>query len=115
MLLLAGVLAGCQTKVYVGSSIVVAWDAASLATSYEVVMEKLPEGGVVLVGETTALEHEVVFAVEGKYRLGVRSVRVIEGEQLYSGYLWSDVEGVPTPWYVAFYMAPQRVERIRIK
>lgn len=121
--LLLVALVGCaQTKVLVGKTITLAWDAPALGgiplseVSYEVYLQPYPTGTSTLVGTVTALEQVVTFAVEGRYKIGVRTKRTTaDGTLLYSSYSWSDVDGTPSPWYVVYYENPARVERVRIK
>jgi hypothetical protein len=117
------VLLSCeaQTKIIVGSTITVTWDAPALGTipvsevSYEVVVQPRPSGTLVLVGTTTALEQVVIFSTEGPYKIGVRTKRITaDATVLYSGYFWGDVDGTET-WYVVYYAAPPKVIRVRIK
>lgn len=116
-LMFVGMLASCQTMVVIGDAITLQWDPSVLTgISYEVVMESYPASGLIqVIATTTALEQLVVFSTEGRFHLGVRAIRTVDGVTLYSDYSWSDVEGAPQPWYVAYYQAPQRIERIRIK
>jgi hypothetical protein len=121
VLILVALLACAQTQTIVGSTITVTWDAPALGTipvaqiSYEVVLQPYPSGTQTLVGTITTLEEPVTFAVEGQYKIGVRTKRTVAGTILYSDYSWSDVEGSPTPWYAAYYALPPKVVRVRIK
>ena len=115
------VCVGCQTRIIVGSSMTLAWDAPDLGDipaeqiSYEVVLAPYPTGDLALVATVATLEQAVTFASEGKYRLGVRARRDVDGEVLYSDYLWGDVEGSPQPWYVVYYRLPPRILQLRVK
>jgi hypothetical protein len=123
MLLVALTACEAQTKVIIGSTVTVTWDAPPLGTipvsevAYEVVVQPYPSGTQVLVGTVTALERAITFTVEGSYKLGVRTKRTValSGDVLYSAYAWSDAEGSPAPWYVTYYESPPKVLRIRIK
>jgi hypothetical protein len=115
-------LSACaQTKMVVGNTITVTWDAPALGTippaeiSYEVVVQPRPSGTVTLVGTATMIEQVVAFTVEGPYRIGVRTKRTTpDATILYSAYFWADVDGT-TPWYAVYYATPPKVERVRIK
>jgi len=121
LLLFVASLAGCQVRTIVGSTIIVEWDAPDLGAippaeiTYEVYMEPYPGGAAVLIGTVATLEQPITFTVEGKYKIGVRTRRDVDGETLYSEYAWSDVEGSPVPWYAAYYLMPPKVQRVRIR
>ncbi len=121
VLILLAFAIGCQTRTIVGSTIVIEWDAPDLGTvpaseiTYEIVYSPYPSGTMVVVATIITLEQPITFAVEGKYKVGIRTRRDVDGEVFYSEYSWSDVEGAPTPWYAAYYLMPPKVQRIRIK
>jgi hypothetical protein len=121
-LILVALSACAQVKTYTGSTVTVAWDAPDLGAippseiSYEVVIAAYPSGDVVPMATIVTLEQPITFSAEGAYRIGVRAVRTLpDGDKLHSDYSWSDLEGVPQPWYTAYYAAPARVLRVRIK
>ena len=121
LMVLVALGACSQTKMIVGSTITVTWDAPALGTippaeiAYEVFAQPRPSGTVVLVGTVTAVEQVISFTVEGPYRIGVRTKRTTpDATVLYSAYFWADVDG-STPWYVVYYKSPDRVDRVRIK
>lgn len=124
VLVLVALMGACQTtKIVVGSSIVVEWDAPVLGmippseVSYEVGFQPYPSGAFILVATITTFEQTITFTTEGAYKIGVRTVRTVatDGAILTSAWTWSDVDGVPTPWYVVYYATPGSVIRIRIK
>jgi hypothetical protein len=121
--LLLTLIACAQTKTIIGPTVTVAWDAPALGTipaaevSYEVWVQPYPSGAAILVATLAAVEQAVTFSVEGAYRIGVRTKRIVatDGTILYSAYSWGDVEGSPAPWYVAYYATPPRVLKVRLK
>lgn len=123
LMVLVAMAVSCQTKIIVGSTLTVEWDAVGQGTipaseiSYEVVYTPYPSGAVVLVATVATLEAPITFTVEGAYRIGVRTKRTVaaDGTVLYSEYLWGDIEGSPQPFYVVYYTLPARIERVRIR
>lgn len=121
VMVIVAMAAACQNRVIVGQTFTVAWDAPALGTippaevAYEVVVETRPGGVQRSLGDSAALERAITLESEGKYRVGVRTVRTVDGEVLFSEFAWSDVEGTPAPWYAAFYAVPAKVIRVRVK
>lgn len=118
-LLAVSILASCQTLTVVGKSVTVEWDPVegvpTEELSYEVYVAPYPGGLGALFATTTSLFQEVALPKEGKYRVGVRAKRKTADVELFSSISWSDVDGAPAPWYLAFYESPPRVQRIRVK
>ena len=72
------------------NQVTLGWDAANLATSYKVFIKAVDGTNVVEVGATSDLTYTITFQDEGRYFLGVQSVRKIDGETFYSVIVWSD-------------------------
>ena len=96
------------------------WNPANGATSYEVFTlshggDKNDENARTLVGETDQLQQSITFSVEGKYIIGVRSVKDVEGTLLYSDINWSDINGAstPNPFEVVYATIPDWPEGLR--
>ena len=121
LLVLVAMSLSCQVRTIVGSTAIISWDEPDLEgtpasqISYEVFMGPYPSGAMVLIGTVATLEQPITFTVEGRYKIGVRTRRDVDGETFYSEYAWSDVEGSPVPWYAAYYLLPPKVQRIRIR
>jgi hypothetical protein len=123
LLLAVCLVASCQTKVVVGQSLEVEWDAPSLGTippaevTYEVGIQGYPSGAFTLIATVPGTGGVVTFAAEGAYRVMVRTVRTVveDGTVLPSEWAKSDEVGTPSPWYVVFYATPGSVIRIRIR
>ena len=72
------------------NQVTLGWDAANLATSYKVFIKAVDGTNVVEVGATSELTYTITFQNEGRYFLGVQSVREVDGETFYSVIAWSD-------------------------
>ena len=111
-------------EVYYANQVTVAWDPVidSGAISYEVyispypVVDTLDPGAHTLVLETAATEAVVTFQAEGKYAVGVRTKKLIDGEELYSEINWSYENGAmtPNPFIVGYYTGPAAPVNLRL-
>ena len=72
------------------NQVTVGWDAANLATSYKVFIKAVDGTIEKEVGATADLTCTVTFQDEGRYFLGVQSVREVDGEIFHSEISWSD-------------------------
>ena len=120
VLILITSMAYSQVVIVTPDQKTVYWNAVEGATSYEVFT--LPHGGDkndenarTLAGETDQLQYAVTFMVEGKYIIGVRSVKDVDGTRLYSDINWSDVNGVscPNPFEILYAINPGMPEGLR--
>ncbi len=93
-----------------------AWDPVSDSgvISYQVYVSPYPvvgpldPGAHFLVLETTETDAVVTVQAEGKYAVGIRTKKSIDGEELYSEINWSYENGVntPDPFIVGYYIRP---------
>jgi hypothetical protein len=112
-------------EVYYSNQFTVAWDPVidSGAISYEVhvspypVVDPLDPGAHTLVLETPATEAVVTFQAEGRYAIGVRTKKSIDGEELFSEINWSSENGVhtPNPFIVGYYVGPAAPVNLRLR
>jgi len=72
------------------NQVTVAWDIADKATSYKVFTKLADDTDVFEVGATSELSYTITFIEEGRYFLGVQSIREIDGEIFHSEISWSD-------------------------
>jgi hypothetical protein len=121
MVLAFAAMAEAQTVV-TANQVTVAWDAVSPieagdVMSYEVFRARLPLSGDrqnpaahEKLGSTPSLQYTVTFNAEGRYIIGVRTVRNVNGTGTftYSDINWSDDngEGTPVPFVIEFYVRP---------
>ena len=101
------------------------WDPVpdSGAISYEIyvspypVVDPLDPGAHTLVLETPETEAVVTFPSEGKYAIGVRTKKSIDGEELYSEINWSHENGemTPNPFIVGYYTGPAAPVNLRLR
>jgi len=75
---------------YPTNQVTIAWDAADRATSYKLFVKSVDGTNAAEVGATVDLTYTITFLEEGRYFLGVQSVREIDGETFYSEIAWSD-------------------------
>lgn len=66
------------------------WNAANMATKYKVFIKSVDGSNVTEVAITADLTYTITFQEEGRYFLGVQSVREIDGEIFHSTISWSD-------------------------
>jgi len=88
--------------------------------SYDVVTAPRNDSTDITVkGNTSGLFYTVMFAAEGEYIIGVRTVKYIASvdETLYAPINWSDVNGVytPDPFIVRYFTVPESIENLRLK
>lgn len=72
------------------NQVTVGWDAAERATGYKVFAKSVDGAIEKEVGATAELSYTITFQDEGRYYLGVQSVREIDGEIFHSTISWSD-------------------------
>ena len=65
----------------------------------------------------TATDAVVSFQAEGRYAVGVRTKKSIDGEELYSEINWSAENGVntPDPFIAEYYTGPAVPVRLRLR
>lgn len=112
-------------EVHYANQVTVAWDSVSPpgTVSYQVFVATYPvvdpqnPGAHDLQVETEATEATVTFPAEGKYAIGVRTKKLIDGEILYSEINWSfeNGESTPNPFIVGHYIPPDAVLNLRLK
>lgn len=107
------------------NQVTVAWDAVVLpagatgSVAYDVytVGEAAEKSTAVKVGRTTTTQMTIAFAVEGKYFIGAKSVRVLNGQDVsVSTIAWSDSPAAVSngaTFGVVYYAAPPAVTGLR--
>jgi hypothetical protein len=111
-------------EVYYANQVTVAWDPviATGTVSYEVFIAPFPvpadldTGPLNLVLETASTEAVVTFPEEGKYIIGIRTKKSIDGDVLYSDINWSHENGIatPNPFILGYYAPPDVPEDFHI-
>ena len=101
---------------HTANQITVAWDANTAVVApdvlkYGVYTKMLPDGEPVLLQEQDSTAVTITFQAEGRYIIGVTSVRYVggaEGERLESVVNWSDENGAstPNPFGASYYTIP---------
>ncbi len=101
---------------HTANQITVAWDANTTVIApdilkYGVYTKMLPDGSPVLLHEQDTTVVTITFQAEGRYIIGITSVRYIgsiDGERLESVVNWSDVNGenTPDPFGASYYIVP---------
>ena len=101
---------------HTANQITVAWDANTAVVApdvlkYGVYTRMLPDGQPVLIQEQDSTAVTITFQAEGRYVIGVTSIRYVgsaTGERLESVVNWSDVNGVstPNPFGASYYTIP---------
>jgi len=110
-----------QNVVVIPNQVTVAWDAGAKATDYEVFYiptskNKANESEWIPAGTTALLQQTIAFTAEGKYVVGVRSRKLVEGEVIYSeGIAWSDIEGTTSPWVILYAIPPEKPGNLHVK
>jgi len=109
---------------HTANQITVAWDAVTTVTApdvlkYGVYTKILPNGEPVFLHEQDTTVVTITFQAEGKYIIGVTSVRYVggaEGERLESVVNWSDENGenTPNPFGSSYYIIPDNPKNLRI-
>jgi hypothetical protein len=72
------------------NQVTVGWDAVNLATGYKIFIKSVDGTIEKEVGVTAELSYTITFQEEGRYFLGVQSVREIDEEIFHSVIVWSD-------------------------
>lgn len=111
--------------VHYANQITVAWNPVSDSgvISYEVFTSAYPVSDPQnpdahsLVAETSESQAVVTFQSEGKFSVGVRTKKVIDGETLYSVINWSHENGAdtPDPFVVGYYVPPAVPQNMRLE
>lgn len=101
---------------HTADQITIMWNAnaqvvAPDVLTYGVYKRMLPSGQPVFVEETDTLTSTITFDVEGRYTVGVTSIRYVggaEGERLESSVNWSDENGAstPNPFGASYFVIP---------
>ena len=100
----------------------IAWNAVSTNESgggipsgdtikYRIYQKTYPNGAEETVGDTESLQFTLTFSKEGRYVVGVQTVRIPQGqtEELVSAITWSDstdTAAVPDPFGIVYYERP---------
>lgn len=123
VLLTAGAALGLVS--HTANQITVAWDAVTVeegTVEYDVYLANAitdpDKAAPVKIETTTGLTSLITLGVEGRYFVGVRSARIIDGERVAESeqIAWSDAaEFAPEPFLVQFFAAPENVTGIRIQ
>jgi len=110
---------------HTANQITVAWDAVTTVTApdilkYGVYTKMLPGDATVFLGEQDGLSAVITFEIEGKYIIGVTSVRYVdvgtpEEKRLESEINWSDENGenTPDPFGSSYYITPGPPKNLR--
>jgi len=72
------------------NQITMAWDTVENATKYKVYTKAVDGSNIVLKAETVETTYTYTFTEEGRYFLGVQSIREVDSEVLESTISWSD-------------------------
>lgn len=107
---------------YPTNQITVAWDPVTVSSgtvSYKVYTRPAAGGTETLFATTPNTESTVTFTVEGKYFLGVRSVRTVDGIDIESSTIsWSNVASDVlngATFGAQYYLPPSKAGGLRIK
>ena len=79
---------------HTADSVTIAWDAVTVPSgtvTYKTYIQPYPSGVATNVGEVSTTNAVITFQNEGRYILGVSTVRVIDKEVLESEIAWSNV------------------------
>ena len=101
---------------HTANQITVEWDANTVVVApdvlrYGVYRKVLPDGSPVLLHEQDSTVVTITFQAEGRYIVGITSVRYIgsiDGERIESVINWSDINGenTPNPFGASYYIIP---------
>lgn len=100
------------------NQVTVGWDAANLATGYKIFIKSVDGAIEKEVGATAELLYTITFQDEGRYYLGVQSVREIDGEIFHSTISWSDNSEVcfnSESFGAIYYRLPDDVGGLKVK
>ncbi len=122
LLIFMAALSGYAQEIVYTNQVTVTWDEVTTLTDGSLI----PEDDVVtyevyrndeLMDEIDLPPYTMTIMPEVTTRVGVKAKRVtaVYGEVTQSGYLWSDVDGVPNPWVVRSVLPPENVENVRIE
>lgn len=124
ILLWALILIGCLVWEAEGqmwhntNQVTVAWSRAEGATSYRVFTRGAGGGEPVAISETTELSAVITITEEGRYFVGVQSIREVDGEMLKSEIAWSDNPAYcagSVAFGVVFFVAPDPPVNLRVE
>lgn len=135
----AGIAYG-QVRKVVPNQVTVGWDAVTTLQNgnpvpagdlikYEIYLADYPVAEAdrenpaahTLLGETDAVEWLVTLQNEGNYAVGIRSIRYVDGDtvdpdkRIENGFGWSDIDGVPVPWYLSYFIPAAKATGIYTK
>jgi hypothetical protein len=118
---------------HTANQVTIAWDAYTTDIQpgdkiiYKVYSKKLPNGEETFLEEFTGLTAVVTFVSEGRYILGVSTVRGVDEdgngsfdpatEQILESEInWSDVNGenTPNPFGLRYFISPGKVKNLRM-
>lgn len=100
------------------NQVTVGWDAAERATSYKVFVKSVNDMSIFEVRATSDLVYTITFESEGRYFLGVQSVREVDEEIFYSTISWSDNSEVcfdGEAFGAIYYELPSDVGGLKVK
>ncbi len=110
------------------NQVTVAWDAVTAlgddtpipqgdAISYRIYIKKLPSGADQVIGDTQQLTYTITLPSEGRYVVGLQTVRIPQGEteEQLSEINWSDVNGesTPNPFGIKYFINPSAAKNLR--
>ena len=100
------------------NQVTVNWDVAERATRYKVFTKSVDGAIEKEIGTTAELSYTITFQEEGRYFLGVQSVREVDGEIFHSEISWSDNPEVcfnSEPFGAVYYKLPDVVGGLKVK
>ena len=112
---------------HTANQITVEWDAVTTVTApdvlkYGVYTRMLPNAEPVLLNEQDTTAVTITFEAEGKYIIGVSTIRYVnqgtpEEQRLESEINWSDTNGenTPNPFGSSYYITPVGPKNLRIQ
>jgi hypothetical protein len=119
LFLAAAFTASCQKSVpIIINTVTIQWDASIGAPAdirYEVFYGLYPGGTMIQVSTVSALEYVITLPAEGNYRFSVRAMRTIDGINYYSDFIYSEIDGIPEPWYISYVKILGKPQRLRVK
>ena len=112
---------------HTANQITVAWDAVTTVTApdvlkYGVWTKMLPNSDAVSLSEQDTTAVTITFEAEGKYIIGVSTIRYVnqgtpEEQRLESEINWSDENGenTPNPFAASYYITPANPKNLRVQ
>ena len=112
---------------HTANQITVEWDAVTTVTApdvlkYGVYTRMLPNAEPVLLNEQDTTAVTITFEAEGKYIIGVSTIRYVnqgtpEEQRLESEINWSDTNGesTPNPFGSSYYITPESPKNFRVQ